>query len=314
MGDILDIQENLLDTSAALAELEHRLAEAGSEAPPSLVLMGRSLERRRQALETQFHAEANALGRDSCSYRMLPEQGRATIKGIASVLGTFVSLFSVVYDSVKTSSPKERGRIGPTTSSETAFEWGYSFSGSLGIVLTLPNQRLLPGFGQSHLDEAFQIIFEMAKAKTSADVRGYAGRLGTASVRAMYNWAHSHAEAGLGVGIEWRREHKVRASFSAPRPELDELQQIINLTSEETTEKIVQDGELLGADLAPRRFHMKLNGDQEIRGDFTDAITTQHRVLLPKRYKAHITKRSRVYYSTERVDTSYFLAQLEELS
>ena len=79
----------------------------------------------------------------------------------------------------------------------------------------------------------------LAKARSTSDIREFAQRLGLASIRAMYKWASGHARAGLGVGIEWRRESTVRASLLAQQPELEKLYRMMEETSEEEKDRIL---------------------------------------------------------------------------
>lgn len=50
-------------------------------------------------------------------------------------MGSFQKLVSVVYGAIK-HGPRQRQRISEDVALETAFEFGYSFAGSLGLVFT----------------------------------------------------------------------------------------------------------------------------------------------------------------------------------
>ncbi len=307
MSNVLEIQEKLQDTNAAIAQLERAMAVE----PESLALsaVGKSLAKRQRTLESEFLAVVDSLGVDVCSYRLFGEHARPTITALSNALGDFQTLVSVVFDAIKTSLPKMRARVSAESAMETAFRFGYAFPGSLGIVLTLPNERLL--FGESKLDESIFTIFDMAKASDSSQILKFAKRLGPAPIRAMYKWARDQAQSGLGVEIEWRRDRDVRAKLLVQRPEFEHLQRLIDETSQETREEITVTGQLVGADVERRSFHMRLESDTEIRGFFTDAIGLSHTVELPKLYRANITKTVTIRYSTEEEDIHYHLLRLE---
>lgn len=55
---------------------------------------------------------------------------------------------------------------------ETALTFGYTFPGSVGIVFTMPNERLL--IGETALDEADRKVFDMAKAQTPDQIAKHA--------------------------------------------------------------------------------------------------------------------------------------------
>jgi len=311
MTRIAEIQQKLLETNKAIAEMEKAIAID----PKSLSLsaMMKSLENRYQDLEAHFLAAVDSLGIDVCAYRIFPEEESPTLKALSSVLGDFQNLVSTVYDAIKTAIPKIRARISAEIVAETEFRFGYTFPGSVGVVLTIPNQRLL--IGESYLDESLRVISEMAKVHDSPEVLEYAKRLGPASVRSLYKWAYDHAESGLGVDIEWRRQQLIKTRLFAQRPELERLHQIIGLTSEERVSELTVYANLVGVELIRRSFHLKLDTGEDIRGSLAEDIDISEKqtVELPKRYKAHVKKTEKIRYSTEEEDISYNLLNLERL-
>ena len=311
MNRLSEIQEKLLETNAAVAEVEKAIAND----PKSLSLsaMMKSLEKRYQKLEADFLVEVDSIGVDVCAYRIFGEEERPTLKALSSVLGDFQNLVSTVYDAVKTAVPKIRARISAEIAAETEFRFGYTFPGSVGVVLTIPNQRLL--IGESYLDESLQVISEMAKVHDSPEVLKYAKRLGPASIRSLYKWAYDHAESGLGVDIEWRRQQIIRTHLFAQRPELERLHQTIGVTSEERISELTVHANLVGVELTRRSFHLKSDTGEDIRGSLAEDIDISEKqtVELPRRYKAHVRKTEKIHYSTEEEDISYNLLNLERL-
>ena len=310
MTRLLELQERLQETRAILARVERAVAEQPDRL--SLISQAKSLTIQQRNLEADFAIEADRLEMDVCSYRVFKDEGVPPLLPLAQGLVDFQSLVTVVYDARKTSVPKERAKVSPDTRAETAFGFGYTFSGSLGIVLTIRNKRRL--ILDSHLDEAIGQVFSLAKARSTSDIREFAQRLGLASIRAMYKWASGHARAGLGVGIEWRRESTVQASLLAQQPELEKLYRMMEETSEEEKTEFSVYGELLSVDVEAKRFKLREDSGGIIRGSYEDAISDSHRVELPgHRYRADITKVERVWYSTDEEKSEYHLERLEEL-
>jgi len=309
MNRLSEIQEGLLDTNAAMAELEKAIANDPKSL--SLLAMMKSLEKRYEKLEADFSAVVDSLGVDVCAYRIFGEEQYPSIRALSNVLGDFQNLVSTVYDAIKTAVPKIRARISAEIAAETEFRFGYTFPGSVGVVLTISNQRKL--IGESYLDESLQVISEMAKVHDSPAVLEYARRLGPASVRALYRWAYDHAESGLGVDMEWRRQQIIRTRLFAQRPELERLHQTINLTSEERISEITVHADLVGVDVARRSFHLKLDTGENIRGSIAEdmEISEKQTVELPKRYKAHVRTTEKIHYSTEEEDITYNLLSLQ---
>lgn len=306
-SELAEIQTKIQDTNAAIARLERMMVD--SPDLPSLLANMRSLQKRYKKLEADFVAAADELGVDVCSYRLFPDETTPTLTGIVSALGDFQSLFSVVYDA-RRHGPKKRIRLGDDVVRESSFGFAYTYSGSLGVTLTLPNERLLLQEIDTAIDEAMKAIFAMARLGEPSEILTFARSLGPATVRALYKWADDHVKAGLGADIRWRRGEQVRASLLIQRPELERLKQTIDITSDTEEVEIDLTGELVGADIKSHTFHMT-SGDTEYRGRFTDAIGPEHAVTLPKTYRAKVRKTTKIYYSTDKEDVSYFLLSLE---
>ena len=167
MTRLLELQEQLQETRATLARVERAVAEQPDK--PSLRSLAKSLMAQQRNLEADFAVEADRLGMDVCSYRVFSDGGYLPLHPLAQGLIDFQSLVTVVYDAHKTSVPKERAKVAPNIKSETSFNFGYTFSGSLGIVLTIPNARTL--ILDSHLDDSMKKLFSLAKASLISDIR-----------------------------------------------------------------------------------------------------------------------------------------------
>jgi hypothetical protein len=309
MSRLLEIQANLQDTTAAIAQLEKEAMKDPKS--PSLNLIAMSLEKRQKVLESDFWVEANALGIDVCTYHILGEHERQPLRALVQALGDFQIMVSTVYDAVKSRVPKTRARITPEIAAETEFRFAYTFPGSLGVVLTIPNQRLL-GI-ESHLDESILEIAKMAKAQDTSEVLAFAKRLGPASVRTLYRWAFDHDTLGIGANIEWRREHNIRSRSLTQQPEFERLHKTIEQTSDQTIEERKVIGLLEGADIIRKSFRIKTDTGEDIRGLFTDAISEEQTVELPKRYRAIIITKEQIKYSTEEEIISHQLVKLEPI-
>src|SRR2546430_1333430 len=99
MSDLLDIQEKLQDTTAALARLEAEMVRQPKQL--SLSWDHKSLTKRQAKLEADLFVATAAVGREVCSYRMLPEQERVKVAGLASVIGEYQSVVTIFYDAIK---------------------------------------------------------------------------------------------------------------------------------------------------------------------------------------------------------------------
>lgn len=306
MSELLDVIDNLRRTGAAISVHEKAIQEHPQY--PSLVSSLRSLRKQQQLLETEFARLTNEGFIDVCSYRIFSqrESEQPTLRALASALLTFQTLFTVTYDAVK-NGPKERSRTGIEVDAATAFNFGYSFSGSVGFVLTLTTERLL--FGETDYDKAMFNLFAMAQSQTSQDVSNWAKQLGAAPVKKMYEWAATHSESGVGADIDWKRETQVLSHLFVDSERLEQLRQVIARTGEENVEEVTLPGELLGIDVKSKSFRMKFAGNNEVTGKMSVLINTEYTV--PKRYTARLRKTTRINYAKAEDDVEYLLISLQ---
>ncbi len=161
MSAFLDLRNLLQETSATLERLEREIAKSPRDW--GLAITADFLRRRQTDLEGEFAAIANLNLLDVCDYRLIPsDNGDYPIISVTRALASFQELVTTVFDAFKTQ-PKVRARFTADVVAASTLSFGYAYPGSLGFVLTMPNERLL--LGESDLDRAIQTIFEMAKSE-----------------------------------------------------------------------------------------------------------------------------------------------------
>ncbi len=278
---------------------------------PALGLSMRSLQLALSGLEAQYLEQAARVGVYVCSYKLFRDIEQPTLRGFVAALGEFQSLYSLVYDALQ-SGPKLVARVSAESAAETEFGLAYTFHGSLGAVLTFsPAQLSLPG-APSIFDDAMRTVSRMVKASDPADIRTFARSLGRATVKTLYDWATRHVQSALGAEITWH--HNPDAGLFVQTQELEQLRHAIVSTTEEVETELTVIGELVGADVLTKRFHIKAP-DAEYVGAFSDAISREHTVRLPQAgYKAIILKRTKIEIATEKEEVNYFLVRLDRLT
>src|SRR5690606_18490431 len=100
MSDILNLQSELNDTAQAVALAEKMLSD--NPASNSAKMQLASIVRRQRELEARFLSVAEATGVSICSYRFFADIVRPTIMSFCPALADFQSMYSIVYDAIKT--------------------------------------------------------------------------------------------------------------------------------------------------------------------------------------------------------------------
>jgi hypothetical protein len=230
------------------------------------------------------------------------------IISVTRALASFQELVTTVFDAYRTQ-PKLRARFTADVVVGSTLSFGYAYPGSLGFVLTMPNERFL--VGESELDRAIQTIFEMAKAERPAQLAAYVARVGVASIRRLYAWSQSHAEYGLSADIRWRRRQADRARLVVQKEELARLREIIDQASEENAEQFNVTGELIGLDIGSgNHFRISVPLAEDVAGRISDSFDRASHYEIHGRVTAGVIKRSKIYYSTEREEEWWELVRL----
>ncbi len=307
MSDLLGLTRQIGETSEMIAKFEKSLS--ASPGDRSLQINLRSLEKRKKRLENQFAQAADLMGYDYCRYRFVPETGGVKVSGLASVIGHFQTLVSLVCEAL-TSGPRMTSKLGAEALAKTAFDFGYSFAGSVGFALTIPNSRLMGV--ESKLDETFALIAVISKASKPEDIKEHAKKIGRAPMRLIYQWAKDHVHNHFSAEFEWGRGDREHARFLIQESQFDSLARAIDETSEEDRTEIDLKGVLSGANVDSHSFYFKADTGEAISGS-TRIVDESHTVVLPKRYAAKLVRTRKIYFATEEQKDHYELINLQSI-
>ena len=310
MSELLELQRKLQDTVSTITQLERSLAQEPGSLGLRLTL--ESVEKRFDELQTDFKDLAYQQALDVCSYRLFPETGEGpSLRGFSSALHTFQASFSSLFDAIQ-NGPRKRSQLSPDIVKATRFGLGYAYAGSVGVVLTLERERML--FDMGPLTDTITTFFSLAKAPTRDDISTIGRQLGPAPLRSIFKWADAHVSDGIGADISWQHgEDKTRLFLQ--RAEMQRLRDEIDATSEEEREELTLTGVLTGASVVTKRFDFKPDDADAIKGYFTDAISDDHEVRIPRvRYRAKVERTIKVRYSSEEETKTWQLLTLEEIN
>ncbi len=303
MSMLLQLADQLRDVHAEISRIERVVAtHQGSKA---LLIDFQSMDKRRRLLETEFNVLANNLELDVMRYRLLPESGRPiSLRAVTRVLDRFQTAVSTVYDAIKFG-PKQKVKLSAEVLAESGLDFGYTYSGSLGVVLTVPNERML--IDRSKFDMAVVAFFEIAEAATRAEVIEFARKYGIASVRRIYDWSSAHADFNIAADINLMRSSASRERLQVAPSELRKLKGIIEETNDLEDEIHSMNARLAGLDVDKQTFHLVVDGGGDIEGKWADTFALDASHVLDKMYAAELVKRTKVYYALEREETDWLL-------
>jgi hypothetical protein len=294
MSTLRALLDRLSDLESSLAKIERE-----QEGPPSraIELTLRSLYSRRDELLLALREITRADAIDVCDYRIIPEKTSSlAITSIAGALQSFQELVSLVFDA-QTGRAKERAVISPDVIQKTQFDFGYAYAGSLGLVLTIPNERLIAI--NSHLDESMSAVFELIRTRDQEGVRNAAHKFGFPVIRKLNDWARVHALNGMSFDLKWIREDTVRDRVTAEFTDMQALNLLIGSREDVSTESLIVEGELVAWNVRRRTFTLETDVAEPISGQWAEDFNSPQERTLPRRYRATITKRTVRAYSDE---------------
>jgi hypothetical protein len=302
MSAIVELQDRIQSTNALIAEHERAIALSGKDAPGSVVANIRALEKLQRRLEREYFQVAAQLELEVYRYRILNDSDRPTLAGIAHAWVSFQEFFGSVYSSLTRSGKNKRKK--PVGTETLDLGYGYSFASSVGVVVTVPKEIGI--YAVSPIEQASSVVFDLIEAK---EVERHARLLGPAPIRALHKWIEVHLTNHYGLGLEWRSGNAIQRSVEVQYPALGRLQATIVNTTTQTGIDI--QGELFWVNTDTKEFGIHGDDGNDYEGTFADAIAAEHAASIPARYKAHITRTTKIIVLGGEAETSLFLDRLD---
>lgn len=308
MSALRAVLDRLNDIEATISRIE---GNSSAENAFAYRLTLQSLENRREGLREELAEVTRREFIEVCDYRIIPENSISyALNAVTGALHDFQDLVTLLFDA-DPAKPKQRGRVDATAVERTRFNFGFSYAGSLGVVLTIPNERLIAV--DSDLDAAVRAAFELMSAKTTEDIKNAAARFGTPAVRKLYSWSKTQRDYGLSAEIKWIREREVRFGAFVQARESTEVCRLIENRSDTTVERLSVVATLVKWDLPRRKFTLEMPEDVLISGNFSKELDASVPRIVASRYKAQLVKETVTHYAADKEEVSWSLAALDNL-
>lgn len=307
MSDYVYFLDKLRETEGRIARMEAKLSEDPSDFGLEIGL--RSLLAMQERLRFELAESAAQNQVEICDYRLLLDklQSRYSAKAVALSIGAFQELFTMVYHVIQYGK-RSRGRVGEETVGESTLDFGYVYTGSLGVVFTVPNENML---FEARLDEAIEQTFGIMKLESPEQVLDVARRLGLAPIRKLYDWSMANYRSGFATDITWRRGQTVKRAAYVSRADAAHMGTIISRSSSENIETLKVSGVLVGFDMNYRTFHFAVPDGETFQGRLGRTFATSPTVEVGGRFAATIQATHTVSFATDEERTSYTLMGLQ---
>jgi hypothetical protein len=311
MSEYASVLDRARGAFAAVARLEEALARAPERTDlQTNLLASRKLARQSQEQLYRF-AETRKI--EVCNYRLLPESAeRYSLQYVSGSFLQYQLLFSQIHDAKK-NGPKIRATMSKDILEESSLEFGYSYGGSLGVVLLMQSDRdLLEG----KMDHSIEALFQVLDIDSRDAVRDVAENLGKAVVRRIHDWSDTNIKGGFAADIRWNRSDGRQLGEVIERRRMESIVHLIEATSEEKISELGFVGYLLGGDLRSKSFHFVVPNGETYKGHLADDFSGDTEMTLGRLYRARIKETATTTYATDKTERSFellFLASAEQL-
>lgn len=311
MSDIQVLFERLNGIEATIAQATRTDGEPLSAGAKAML---DSLERRRDELREMAEELAAERLIDVFDYRVIPGlENRFPIKEVGQTLARWQDVVTAFFAAVRENKPRLRATFTKEIEDAATLNWAYSYSGSLGIVMYVPNDQLLAS--ESDLDIAVNAIMELVDTETVADVKQIADRFGKAAVKSFFDWSTTQTEADLSADIKWKRGKEVKIERLVQPLELERVQGIIKIADKRGDTIESYDGVLVALNVKGHgSFKMSFPDPElsDVSGKFDQHFNWQKPHRVPARYKATLRKIVRTSLWSNEERTEWELIELDE--
>ncbi len=303
MSDYAYIAKRARMLFARVARLEAELARN----PNDWAVLRNLKSVKKIAVQAQLQLESLSAQNqvEVCDYRFVPKTIQCySLAGVAKCLLEYQNLFSQLYDSKK-NGKKNKAALSESVQIESALEFGFSYSGSLGVVLLANGER---SFFEGRLDSTIESFYQILNISSLDDVRDISASLGRAVVKRIHDWSKANVDAGFSADIRWKQsDGRIREHF-IDRSQLEIILKYIGSASEKKVETRELVGMLVGADMHSRTFHI---ADQEShKGSISKTAIIPNHPMLGKNYRAEIEVTEEYFYATDTTISSISLHSL----
>lgn len=318
MSEIASVVERARKDFASVAQIEALLARDPNNRALQLNLSAMSKSARQSREQLDAYSQQAYI--DICDYKLMPEnadnQHGFSLQYISKSFLEYQNLFTQIYDALK-NGIKTRAIFGKEAQEESALEFAYSYSGSLGVVLFSHSERdLLSGKLDSSIDGLFHVI----ETKSSGNVREVASRFGNPVVKRLYDWSDANSKGGFAADVRWNRSDGRKLGEVIPRKRMEDIVGIIDATSDVKNTQIDVVGILFGGNIGTGSFHFVVPQTEQFpqgavyRGHLSKDFDGVTQMTLGKWYHARILQTEKFHYATEKVEREDYLLFLEPAS
>lgn len=309
MSGYASVAEEARRALASVARLEAAAArEPGSKA---LRINLAAKQKRANQLRARLAEVAEDARVEVCNYRLVQVANRRYgLSYVSESMLEYQNLFTQVHDA-KRNGPKAKAQFGNEALEESMLEIGYTYAGSLGVVLLAPAERDI--FQHGALDASIDTLFQVIEIDSRPSVQGVAQELGNAVVKRLHDWSAANVRGGFDADIRWNRSDGRQLGQLVGRERMERIVGIIEASSDETNVPLSVVGTLVGLDVKRGSFHLVVPNGESFWGVVGPEFDRNREWPVNRGYLASLVETRTMIYATEQVRRQHTLRTLADL-
>lgn len=308
MSEILQIRKKILETDEVIHQLELNIANNPNDFDSIISLQ--SISYLHEQLTEEFNNAAKLLNEKVLDYRLCTDN-RIEVNSMTNIITHFQNLFSIIYDVVSNGKPKNKNTVNKQIKAETSFGFGYVYSGSLGIALTIKDGDEL---FDTNIDTAIKNTLNMININSEDKLKQFINDYGIGSYIALKNWVNSHIDSNIDAEIKWNKSTDKEFSKLIDMSKLNEIHSILEPKEPIITESNINyDGELVGFDIEKNIFHIQVS-DDESKNDIEGSVLLNNNIIpnLKQHYKFKLLQTTTIHLG-KKPNIKYKLIEINNL-
>ena len=294
MSDYAFVADRARKAFASLSKLE----SAVERNPEDVSLQINLSSMRRVAAQARAELERlSAINHiEICQYRIVPVDSASYHVGpVSRSLLTYQSLFSQIHDAIK-NGKKSQAKIGKEALAESALDFAYSYSGSLGIVLLAKSDR---SFFDGTLDKPVDALFQILDIDDVDRVKDIAHHLGNAVIKRVHDWTSANVEGGFATDVQWKMSDGRIKGQMVDRDRMVSITGFIDSTADEVTTSLPIRAVLVGGNVSSRTFHLTVPDGETYKGHIAPDAAISGEMTLRRIYEAELVITETYHYATD---------------
>ncbi len=305
MSDYAFFLNRAREAAALVSQLEVAFARDPSDRALRVTLS--SALRMAERTEQELYSIASAEQVDLIRYRLVHHVTEAFgIHGVSRSLELFQESVSYIYEAV-TGQPRVRAGLTRAAKQDSELLFGYSYAGSLGMVLLAPSSR---GLFVTKFDDVIQTINSIFDIADNYELRDAAKKIGPAAVRKLYEWSQANYEEGYDLDLRWTNASAVESGRYLETKQFGRLANLISLTSDVKKKTHATTGILVGFDSVYKTFHFVEPDGESYKGQLGKDFPMHQDWTVNRRYEALILSEVMTKFSTGEETTKFQLSSL----